>query len=38
MGGLNFGHTSPLLVIPYGAEADLNVDNLEFSILENGVE
>lgn len=37
MGGLNFGHTSPMFVIPYGAEAELNIDNLYFSILENGV-
>ena len=38
MGGLNFGHKYPKFVIPYGAEAELNVDNLKFSILENAVE
>lgn len=37
MYGLNFGHTSPMFIIPYGAEAELDIDNLNFSILENGV-
>lgn len=37
MSGLNFGHSSPMMVLPYGAEAELDVDNLRFSILENGV-
>ena len=37
MYGLNFGHTSPICVLPYGAEAELDIDNLKFSINENGV-
>ncbi len=37
MYGLNFGHTSPICILPYGAEAELDVDNLGFSILESGV-
>jgi muramoyltetrapeptide carboxypeptidase LdcA involved in peptidoglycan recycling len=37
MGGLNFGHTSPMFIITYGAKAELDVDNLKFSILESAV-
>lgn len=37
MYGLNFGHTSPMFIIPYGAMAKLDIDNLKFSILESGV-
>ena len=37
MSGLNFGHTSPVCILPYGAKAELDVDNLQFSILESGV-
>lgn len=37
MGGLNFGHTSPVFILPYGAEAELDVDALRFSIQESGV-
>jgi len=35
--GLNFGHTSPIFVIPYGAKAEINCDKNAFSILESGV-
>lgn len=35
--GLNFGHTSPICVLPYDAEAELDVDYLRFTILESGV-
>ena len=35
--GLNFGHASPIFILPYGAKARLDLDNLEFSILESGV-
>ena len=37
MGDLNFGHTAPICILPYGAEAELDVDALRFSILESGV-
>ncbi|MBN1891882.1 MAG: hypothetical protein JW780_03810 [Clostridiales bacterium] len=37
MSGLNFGHASPVCVLPYGAEVELDVNHLEFSILESGV-
>ena len=35
---LNFGHTKPKTVLPYGAMAEINCDQKTFSILENGVE
>lgn len=35
--GLNFGHASPICVLPYGAEAELDADKLKFTILESGV-
>ena len=35
--GLNFGHTSPIFVIPYGAKAEINCELKTFSILESGV-
>lgn len=34
---MNFGHSSPIFILPYGAMAELDVDNLKFTILENGV-
>ena len=37
MAGLNFGHSSPMFILPYGAEAELDIDSLRFSILESGV-
>lgn len=37
MYGLNFGHASPICILPYGAEAELDADNLKFLILESGV-
>lgn len=37
MYGLNFGHTSPIFILPYNALAELDVDSLRFSILESGV-
>lgn len=37
MYGLNFGHASPICVLPYNAEAELDIDNLRFSVLEGGV-
>lgn len=35
---MNFGHTSPICILPYGALAEINCDNKTFSILESGVE
>jgi muramoyltetrapeptide carboxypeptidase LdcA involved in peptidoglycan recycling len=34
---LNFGHTSPMCVLPYGSLAEIDCDNIKFSILESGV-
>ncbi|MDW7661619.1 MAG: LD-carboxypeptidase [Bacillota bacterium] len=34
---LNFGHTSPFFVLPYGAIAEINCDESTFTILEPGV-
>ena len=35
---LNFGHTEPKFVLPYGALAEINSENVTFTILESGVE
>ncbi|QUG42865.1 LD-carboxypeptidase [Psychrobacillus sp. INOP01] len=35
---LNFGHTEPKFVLPYGAMAEIDCQNVMFSILESGVE
>ncbi|GAA0599241.1 hypothetical protein GCM10009001_14400 [Virgibacillus siamensis] len=35
---LNFGHTEPKFILPYGAMAEVNCSRKTFSILENGVE
>lgn len=34
---LNFGHTEPKFILPYGAMAEINCDKSTFTILENGV-
>lgn len=34
---MDFGHTSPMFVIPYGVQAEIDCDNKRFSILENAV-
>ncbi|MEG2017787.1 MAG: LD-carboxypeptidase [Clostridium sp.] len=34
---MNFGHTAPMIVLPYGAMAEINCDENKFSILEAGV-
>lgn len=34
---LNFGHTEPKFIIPYGALAEIDCENKAFSILESGV-
>ena len=35
--GLNFGHSSPQFILPYGAQAEINCEAMSFSILESGV-
>ena len=35
---MNFGHTEPKFILPYGALAEINCKKKTFSILENGVE
>ena len=34
---LNFGHTSPIFILPYGVKARIDMDDLSFAILESGV-
>lgn len=34
---MNFGHTLPMFVVPYGAMAEINCNDKSFSILESGV-
>src|SRR5699024_8333264 len=34
---MNFGHTEPKFILPYGAMAEIDCDRKSFSILENGV-
>lgn len=34
---MNFGHTAPMMILPYGAMAEINCDENKFSILEPGV-
>ncbi|VYT61665.1 LD-carboxypeptidase [Clostridium tertium] len=34
---MNFGHTAPIMTIPYGALAEIDCENNKFSILESGV-
>lgn len=38
LAGLNFGHTSPIFILPYGAMSEINCNKKSFSILESGVE
>ncbi|QKY70759.1 S66 peptidase family protein [Lentibacillus sp. CBA3610] len=35
---LNFGHTEPKMILPYGAKAEVDCSHGTFSILESGVE
>ena len=37
MADLNFGHSSPMFILPYGAQAELDVDSRRFRIIESGV-
>lgn len=34
---VNFGHTAPIITIPYGAKAEINCEEKKFSIVESGV-
>lgn len=34
---MNFGHTAPMFIIPYGAMAEIDCELQQFSILESGV-
>ncbi len=34
---MSFGHTAPMMVLPYGAMAEIDCDNKTFSIIESGV-
>lgn len=35
--GMDFGHTDPMFVLPYGIQAEIDCDQNRFSILENAV-
>jgi len=35
--GLNFGHSSPICILPYGAMAEIDCDKKAFTIVESGV-
>ena len=34
---VNFGHTSPICILPYGVQAEIDFDNKKLFILESGV-
>jgi muramoyltetrapeptide carboxypeptidase LdcA involved in peptidoglycan recycling len=34
---MDFGHTDPMMVLPYGIQAEIDCDAQTFSILENAV-
>ena len=35
--GMDFGHTDPMFVLPYGVEAEINCEQQQFAILEGAV-
>ncbi len=35
---MDFGHTSPMFTLPYGVQAEMDMDQQRFSIIENAVE
>ncbi len=37
MYNMNFGHTAPTMILPYGAMAEINCDDISFSIIESSV-
>lgn len=36
MYNMNFGHTAPMFILPYGVEAEIDCDNKKFRINESG--
>jgi muramoyltetrapeptide carboxypeptidase LdcA involved in peptidoglycan recycling len=34
---MDFGHTDPMFILPYGLQAEINCESKQFSILENAV-
>jgi muramoyltetrapeptide carboxypeptidase LdcA involved in peptidoglycan recycling len=34
---MDFGHTRPMFVLPYGLQAEIDAQGKRFSILENAV-
>jgi len=34
---MDFGHTDPMFVIPYGVQAEIDCDKKQFSVLESGI-
>ncbi|GMG96502.1 hypothetical protein EN5CB1_13280 [Tepidimicrobium xylanilyticum] len=36
MYNVNFGHTAPMFILPYGVEAEIDCDNKKFRINESG--
>lgn len=36
--GMDFGHTDPMFVLPYGAEAEIDCEQQRFAILDGAVE
>jgi muramoyltetrapeptide carboxypeptidase LdcA involved in peptidoglycan recycling len=34
---MDFGHTSPMFILPYGVQAEIDCENQRFSIIENAV-
>jgi muramoyltetrapeptide carboxypeptidase LdcA involved in peptidoglycan recycling len=37
LSGVDFGHTQPMITLPYGVEASIDCSNASFSIVESGV-
>jgi muramoyltetrapeptide carboxypeptidase LdcA involved in peptidoglycan recycling len=35
--GIDFGHTDPMFVLPYGIQAENNCEERRFAIVENAV-
>jgi hypothetical protein len=35
---MDFGPTSPVFVLPYGVQAEMDMEHPRFSIIENAVE
>jgi len=35
--GMDFGHTDPMFVLPYGVEAEIDCERQRFIIVENAV-